>query len=170
MRYEMKSLYTYYIQDTKRLAVACLPGALELERQTSHDDIKEFTMSFLLFILSLSFPFLLFHFFLCLSLLPVSPSSVIQHNTDRAKYCNYNSISPSVLYISPSPSLQTFIFFSLSLCLYFTHSFFLLSRSLTPTTGVLRASNQSASERLLFLERLQPSGREMQRWREEKCT
>lgn len=160
----MKSLYSYYIQDTKRLAVACLPGALELERQTSHDDIKEFTMSFLLFILSLSFPFL------CLSLLPVSPSSVIQHNMDRAKYCNYNSISPSVLYISPSPSLQTFIFFSLSLCLYFTHSFFLRSRSLTPTTGVLRASNQSASERLLFLERLQPSGREMQRWREEKCT
>lgn len=101
MRYEMKSLYSYYIQDTKRLGVACLPGALELERQTSHDDIKEFTMSFLLFILSLSFPFLLFHFFLCLSLLPVSPSSVIQHNTDRAKYCNYNSISPfRPLYLS----------------------------------------------------------------------
>lgn len=122
MRYEMKSLYSYYIQDTKRLAVACLPGALELERQTSHDDIKEFTTSFLLFILSLSFPFL------CLSLLPVSPSSVIQHNMDRAKYCNYNSISPSVLYISPSPSLQTFIFFSLSLSVF---------TSLTPFSFVL---------------------------------
>lgn len=32
--------------------------------------------------------------------------------------------------------------------------------------GVLRASNQSGSERLLFLEQLEPSRREMESWGE----
>lgn len=166
MRYEMKSLYSYYIQDTKRLGVAHLPGALELERQASHHDIKEFTMIFLLFILFSSLCFSI-SFFVC----PSFPSlHLLLFNTTRTEQITATTtpFPPSVLFVSPSPSLQTFLFFSLSL--YFTHSFFLHSCSLTPTTGVLRASNQSASERLLFLERLQPSGREMQRWREEKCT
>lgn len=84
----------------------------------------------------------------------------------------FNILTATISSIRPSAStkpLQPSIFitsfllfppFSVSLSLSF------LSRSLSPTTGVLRASNQSASERLLFLERLQPSGREMERWRE----
>lgn len=76
-----------------------------------------------------------------------------------------SSIRPSTSAkpLQPSIFITSFLLFppsSVSLSLSF------LSRSLSPTTGVLRASNQSASERLLFLERLQPSGREMERWRE----
>lgn len=123
-----------------------------------------------------SFFFLIFLPFFCSSPLSLScffsssfSTSVIKHNMNKTNYshCNFSLCS-----FSPSPSLR---FLPLRLLLYLplSHSPALsLSLSpllcLSPTAGVLRASNQSASERLLFLERLQQSGRGMERWRERE--
>lgn len=170
MRYEMRSIYSFSLYSGYKETGSGMPACSFRVRTTNFTSwYKRIFDEFLAL-----HPFTLFSFSAFISVF-VCPSFLSLHlllfNTTQTeqKTATTTPFPPSVLFVSPSPSLQTFLFF-FSLSLYFTHSFFLRSRSLTPTTGVLRASNQSASERLLFLERLQPSGREMQRWREEKCT